>query len=109
MEVTMLTDDELAEFYALRYGLSFSGKGISLDDYAEVVRDVLLRYDGYSVFKIDSERSTDIYTFVVNFLPMDGEFVRKDASSITIGMKAIFAGLEKLGRFGFKADASSLT
>ncbi|KAF1005596.1 MAG: hypothetical protein GAK28_03077 [Luteibacter sp.] len=100
----MLSDDELAELYALRYDLSFKEGGISLDEYAEVIRDVLLRHQGYAIFKIDSERSKNIYTFVVTFFPVGGDVIRKDTSSTMIGMKAVFAGLEKLGRFGMKAD-----
>lgn len=61
----------------------------SWTDLLPLIEKVCKAKQGYFVFKVDGERSTRKYTFVLNF-PFPADFVwRKDTDSIEEGLTAI--------------------
>ena len=87
---------ELADNYAARFG-SPSMSNVGLEEFIQVLELVALKNKGFFIFKVDGERSHDIYTFVLNMSSSVGVVIRKDTDEIRVGMEFIFSELERAG------------
>lgn len=86
---------ELSEKYAARVG-SPSMSSVGLEEFVQVLEMVALKNKGFFIFKVDGERDSNVYTFILNMSAGNDVVIRKDASSISEGMVFVFSELERL-------------
>ncbi|WP_263219782.1 hypothetical protein [Pseudomonas atacamensis] len=82
--------------YAARFGF-LDMNSVHLDDFIQIMELVAKKYEGFFVFKVDGERKSDIYTFVLNASSQSNVVLRRDTDNIREGMKFFFCELERAG------------
>ena len=88
--------NELSEKYAARFG-SPSMNGVGLDEFIQILELVAMKNKGFFIFKVDGERESNVYTFVLNMSTGNNVVIRKDTDSVREGMEYFFSELERLG------------
>ncbi|WP_434658377.1 hypothetical protein J3P96_07960 [Pseudomonas sp. R3-56] len=91
-----MSSNELCEKYAARFG-SPSMNSVGLEEFIQILELVAMKSKGFFIFKVDGERESDIYTFVLNLSASNGPVIRKDTGSIREGMEFFFCELERAG------------
>jgi ABC-type uncharacterized transport system substrate-binding protein len=88
-----MSNRELADKYLARQGLSIVG--LSVTDFFDIMESISVATKGFFLFKIDGERSSRIYTFVVNISSLKGAVIRMDTDSVTEGIEYVLSELER--------------
>ena len=88
--------NELSEKYAARFG-SPSMSGVGLEEFIQILELVAMKNKGFFIFKVDGERESNVYTFVLNMSTSNNVVIRKDTDSVREGMEYFFSELERLG------------
>lgn len=70
---------------------------VGLEEFIQILELVAIKNKGFFIFKVDGERESGIYTFILNMSISKNIVIRKDADSIREGMEFFFSELERVG------------